>query len=61
LVGHLGRVATIRAGLAGLTDLAVAGAAYDGIGIAACIASGQRAAADVLTRATEMTSVDGQS
>jgi oxygen-dependent protoporphyrinogen oxidase len=43
-VGHLDRVARIRAAVAGVPGLAVCGAAYDGVGIAACIASGHRAA-----------------
>jgi len=47
-VGHLGRVARIRAGVAGLPGLAVCGAAYDGIGIPACIASARLAADRVL-------------
>jgi oxygen-dependent protoporphyrinogen oxidase len=47
-VGHLDRVAAIRAEVARLPGLAVSGAAYDGVGIPACIASGQRAAAEVL-------------
>jgi oxygen-dependent protoporphyrinogen oxidase len=46
-VGHLDRVALIRAAVAVVPGLAVCGAAYDGVGIAACIASGHRAAADV--------------
>jgi protoporphyrinogen/coproporphyrinogen III oxidase len=44
-VGHVDRVRRIRAAVAGVAGLAVAGAAYDGIGIPACIRSG-RAAAD---------------
>ncbi|TDB84122.1 protoporphyrinogen oxidase [Actinomadura sp. KC216] len=44
-VGHADRVAKIRAAVAGQPGLAVAGAAYDGLGIPACIASA-RAAAD---------------
>ncbi|HEX5741892.1 MAG TPA: protoporphyrinogen oxidase [Pilimelia sp.] len=40
--GHLDRVAAARAALP--PRLALAGAAYDGIGIPACVASGQRAA-----------------
>jgi oxygen-dependent protoporphyrinogen oxidase len=44
-VGHLARVARIRAAVAGLPGLAVCGAAYDGVGIPACIATA-RAAAD---------------
>jgi oxygen-dependent protoporphyrinogen oxidase len=47
-VGHLDRVARIRAHLAGTPGLAVCGAAYDGVGVAACIASGRAAAATVL-------------
>jgi oxygen-dependent protoporphyrinogen oxidase len=47
-VGHLDRVAAIRADVARLPGLAVCGAAYDGVGIPACIASGQRAAAEVM-------------
>jgi len=47
-VGHLGRVARIRAAVAAVPGLAVCGAAYDGIGIAACIASADRAATVVL-------------
>ncbi|MEU0033268.1 protoporphyrinogen oxidase [Streptomyces sp. NPDC006333] len=38
-VGHHTRVARIRAHVAGLPGLAVCGAAYDGVGIPACIAS----------------------
>jgi oxygen-dependent protoporphyrinogen oxidase len=47
-VGHLDRVATIRSEVGRLPGLAVCGAAYDGIGIPACIASGRRAAAEVV-------------
>jgi oxygen-dependent protoporphyrinogen oxidase len=46
-VGHLERVAAIRAAVAAQPGLAVCGAAYDGIGIAACIASAARAATAV--------------
>jgi protoporphyrinogen/coproporphyrinogen III oxidase len=48
-VGHLDRVARIRAAVARLPGLALAGAAYEGIGIPACIASGRQAADAVLT------------
>jgi oxygen-dependent protoporphyrinogen oxidase len=48
-VGHLDRVARIRAALAGQPGLAVCGAAYDGLGIPACIATARAAAARVLT------------
>ncbi|MFD6418823.1 protoporphyrinogen oxidase [Streptomyces sp. NPDC060194] len=43
-VGHLDRVARVRSLLAPLPGLALCGAAYDGVGIPACIASGHRAA-----------------
>ena len=46
-VGHLDRVARIRAAVAESPGLAVCGAAYDGVGIAACVASGHRAAAEL--------------
>lgn len=46
-VGHLDRVARIRASVAEVPGLAVCGAAYDGVGIAACIASAHRAVADL--------------
>ncbi len=47
-VGHLDRVATIRAGVSLLPGVAVCGAAYDGVGIPACIASARLAADQVL-------------
>jgi protoporphyrinogen/coproporphyrinogen III oxidase len=47
-IGHLDRVAAIRAAVAAIPGLAVAGAAYDGVGIAACIASAAEAADQVL-------------
>jgi protoporphyrinogen/coproporphyrinogen III oxidase len=47
-VGHLERVARIRSAVAKQPGLAVAGATYDGLGIPACIASAQAAAAQVL-------------
>ncbi|WP_206056698.1 protoporphyrinogen oxidase [Nocardioides sp. GY 10113] len=47
-VGHLDRVARIRAGVAAVPGLAVCGAAYDGVGIPAVIASAQRAAAELV-------------
>jgi oxygen-dependent protoporphyrinogen oxidase len=49
-VGHLDRVARIRAALAALPGLAVCGAAYDGVGIPAVIGSARQAVASV-TRA----------
>jgi len=47
-VGHLGRVGRIRAAVGREPGLAVCGAAYDGIGIPACIATAHAAAAQVL-------------
>ena len=47
-VGHRGRVSAIEEASARLPGLALAGAAYRGVGIPACIASGRRAAAVVL-------------
>jgi oxygen-dependent protoporphyrinogen oxidase len=46
-VGHLDRVARIRAAVAEVPGLAVCGAAYDGVGIPAVIASARRAVADL--------------
>jgi len=43
-VGHLDRVARVRGALEPLAGLAVAGAAYDGVGVPACVASGRSAA-----------------
>jgi protoporphyrinogen/coproporphyrinogen III oxidase len=43
-VGHLERVTAIRAGVAQQPGLAVCGAAYDGIGIPACVATAHLAA-----------------
>jgi oxygen-dependent protoporphyrinogen oxidase len=48
-VGHLDRVARIRAAVAAQPGLAVAGAAYDGVGIPACIATARTAADQVAT------------
>jgi oxygen-dependent protoporphyrinogen oxidase len=47
-VGHLDRVARIRSAVAAAPGLAVCGAAYDGVGIPACIRSAQRAAAQLV-------------
>ncbi|MFI0349262.1 protoporphyrinogen oxidase [Actinomadura sp. 9N407] len=46
-VGHADRVARVRAAVLQQPGLAVAGAAYDGLGIPACIASARAAAARV--------------
>lgn len=47
-VGHRDRVARVRRAVAGAGPLAVAGATYQGVGVPACIASGQAAADAVL-------------
>jgi oxygen-dependent protoporphyrinogen oxidase len=47
-VGHLDRVARIRAAVAAVPGLAICGAAFDGVGIPACIAAARLAAAQVL-------------
>jgi oxygen-dependent protoporphyrinogen oxidase len=46
-VGHLDRVARIRAAVAQVPGLVLCGAAYDGVGIPAVIASARAAAADL--------------
>lgn len=46
-VGHVERIAGLRAALAAHPAVAVAGAAYDGLGISACVASGMAAATAV--------------
>ena len=46
-VGHRSRVGRLRRAVAAVPGLAVCGAAYDGVGVAACIASGREAAAQV--------------
>ena len=47
-VGHLDRVATIRATVAAQPGLAVCGAAYDGVGVPACAAAARAAASQVM-------------
>lgn len=47
-VGHLDRVARVREAVAALPGLRVAGAAYDGVGIPACVASAHRAADEII-------------
>jgi protoporphyrinogen/coproporphyrinogen III oxidase len=47
-VGHLDRVARIRAAVATQPGLAVCGAAYDGVGIPACVATARAAASRVM-------------
>jgi oxygen-dependent protoporphyrinogen oxidase len=55
-VGHLDRVRRVREAVAAVPGLAVCGAAYDGIGVPACIGSAERAAA--LVRATLVRTAD---
>ncbi|MER6997058.1 protoporphyrinogen oxidase [Streptomyces sp. NPDC000410] len=50
-VGHLARVARVRDAVAKLPGLRVCGAAYDGVGIPACVGSGQRAADEIIATA----------
>jgi oxygen-dependent protoporphyrinogen oxidase len=47
-VGHLDRVARIRAAVATQPGLAVCGAAYDGVGIPACVATARSAVDQIL-------------
>ncbi|MDQ6642376.1 MAG: FAD-dependent oxidoreductase, partial [Actinomycetota bacterium] len=47
-VGHLTRVERIRSALVAVPGVAVCGAAYDGVGIPACIASAHQAVDKVL-------------
>ncbi|WP_152185256.1 protoporphyrinogen oxidase, partial [Segeticoccus rhizosphaerae] len=59
-VGHVERVATIREGVADLPGLEVCGAAYDGVGIPACIGSGRSAAETLLTHLRSVPATEGQ-
>jgi oxygen-dependent protoporphyrinogen oxidase len=52
-VGHLARVERIRSAIAGVRGLAVCGAAYDGVGIPACVRSGYAAAARITSSIAE--------
>jgi protoporphyrinogen/coproporphyrinogen III oxidase len=47
-VGHLDRVASIRAAVESQPGLAICGAAYDGVGIPACVATAQAAVSQVM-------------
>lgn len=49
-VGHLDRVATVEASVAGVDGLEVCGAAYHGVGVPAVVASARAAAARLLER-----------
>ncbi|MEV6576679.1 protoporphyrinogen oxidase [Streptomyces sp. NPDC051582] len=48
-VGHHDRVARIREATSKLPGLALCGAAYEGVGVAACVATGHQAARHLLT------------
>ncbi|WP_035812488.1 protoporphyrinogen oxidase [Jiangella gansuensis] len=52
-VGHLDRVARVRAAVAEVPGLAVCGAVYDGVGVAACVGSARDAAARVVADLSE--------
>jgi oxygen-dependent protoporphyrinogen oxidase len=56
LLGHLDRLERIDAAVAGYPGLALAGAAYRGVGLPDCIASGE-AAAESVARALTGTGV----
>jgi oxygen-dependent protoporphyrinogen oxidase len=58
-VGHVDRVARIRAGVAALPGLELAGAAYEGVGVPACIATGRAAAQGVATHLRERVGLAG--
>ncbi|MFI1106023.1 protoporphyrinogen oxidase [Streptomyces melanogenes] len=51
-VGHLARVARVRAAVAKLPGLRVCGAAYDGVGIPACISGARLAADEIIATST---------
>ena len=59
-VGHLERVARIRAATAGLPGLELAGAAYEGVGIPACIGSGRAAGSAIATRCAALAGAGGE-
>lgn len=52
-VGHRGRMSLVREALVDTPGITVCGAAYDGVGIAACVGSAQFAAGQVVTYLTE--------
>jgi oxygen-dependent protoporphyrinogen oxidase len=58
-IGHLDRVRRIRADVDRVPGLAVCGAAYDGVGVPACIRTGQQAAARVLADVAARVGSDG--
>jgi protoporphyrinogen/coproporphyrinogen III oxidase len=54
-VGHLDRVGAIRAAIEDQPGLAVAGAAYDGVGIPACVATARSAAGQIVAYLARVT------
>ncbi len=60
-VGHVERIASVRADVAGLAGIEVAGATYDGVGVPAVIASAVAAARGVTTHLTTSTAPPGGS
>ncbi len=59
-VGHLDRVARVREQVGRLGGLALAGAAYEGVGIPACVASARRAVNELLTPTTGDRGTEGR-
>ena len=57
-VGHVDRIARVRADVAGVPGLGICGAAFDGVGIPACIAAA-RAAADIVHGSVQTRSAHG--
>jgi oxygen-dependent protoporphyrinogen oxidase len=57
-VGHVERIERIRAAVAAVRGLGICGAAFDGVGIPACIASAQ-AAASIVHGSVQTASGDG--
>lgn len=60
-VGHVDLVRRVRRGIASLPAISVAGAAYDGVGIPACIGSGRTAARNVLDQLNHTQTSEGRS
>ena len=52
-VGHRGRMALVREALVDSPGITVCGAAYDGVGIAACVGSAQFAAGQIVAYMSE--------
>jgi protoporphyrinogen/coproporphyrinogen III oxidase len=59
-VGHLDRVRQVRLSVAKVGALAVCGAAYDGLGIPACIASAEAAVTQVMTALSDQLDPQGE-